>query len=379
MIMKNKIFLVITLLAIAAGIYYLENQKTETGSGGSGDVPASGSEAATEVRAVTIEEKAKMYPRAAEIVAPAGFINSDGFTVSEFIGKKVILVDFWTYSCINCQRTMPYLTRWYDKYKDEGLIILGIHTPEFDFEKNIENVRLAAQKFGVEYPVVLDNDYGTWRNYGNRYWPRKYLIDIDGFIVYDHIGEGGYEETEKKIQELLRERRMALGEDMDISGDIVDPSVGEYAEGVGSPEVYFGSSRNSLLANGESGRSGEQIFPYPSGIRQNELYLGGDWNITPEYAENISPNAKIIFRYRAKNVFMVLESEKPNTIEIYRDGKPISVEKGSDVMIVDGIPAITVKEPRLYRIIEDPEGSDIHTLEINVTEPGLQAFTFTFG
>src|SRR3989344_3254541 len=154
-----------------------------------------------------------------EIVNPSGFLNtgvdSDGkvapVTLGDLVGKKVILVDFMTYSCINCQRTFPHVKAWYEKYKDKGLEIVGIHTPEFAFEKNIENVRVAMKKAGITYPVVLDNDYGTWKAYANNYWPRKYLIDINGNIVYDHIGEGAYEETEMKILELLEERAKLLG------------------------------------------------------------------------------------------------------------------------------------------------------------------------
>ena len=150
-----------------------------------------------------IGNKEARYDKAKEISSPDGFINTAPITISELIGEKVILIDFWTYSCINCQRTLPYLNAWYEKYKDSGLAIVGIHTPEFGFEKEYDNVLAAAKKFGVTYPVVLDNDYATWRAYSNRYWPRKYLIDIDGYIVYDHSGEGAYDQTERKIQELL--------------------------------------------------------------------------------------------------------------------------------------------------------------------------------
>ena len=149
-----------------------------------------------------------------EIVGPSGFVNTDGITIRELIGQKIVLVDFMTYSCINCQRTFPYLNAWYGKYKDQGLEIIGIHTPEFAFEKDIDNVREAMKHFGISYPVVLDNDYATWNAYGNRYWPRKYLIDIQGNVVYDHIGEGDYEETEMKIRELLEERAQVLGENI---------------------------------------------------------------------------------------------------------------------------------------------------------------------
>jgi len=149
------------------------------------------------------------YPRALEIVDPEGYINVDNITLSEHIGKKVILIDFWTYSCINCQRTFPYLRAWHEKY--DGLLIVGVHTPEFNFEKEYENVVDATERFGITWPVVQDNDKQTWRAYQNRFWPRKYLIDIDGFIRYDHIGEGAHEETERKIQELLKERRQVSG------------------------------------------------------------------------------------------------------------------------------------------------------------------------
>lgn len=147
-----------------------------------------------------------------EIKDPSGFVNTDDkpIRISDYVGKKVILLNVMTFSCINCQRTFPYVNSWYDTYKDEGLIVIGIHTPEFAYEKNKANVEEAMMKFGITYPVVLDNDYKTWRAYGNRYWPRKYLIDIHGNIVYDHIGEGAYKETEAKIQELLKERTEVL-------------------------------------------------------------------------------------------------------------------------------------------------------------------------
>lgn len=192
--------------------------------------------------------------KAKEITSPSEFINSEKFKLSDLIGKKVVLVDFWTYSCINCQRITPYLNAWYEKYRNKGLEIVGIHTPEFDFEKKYENVLSAVEKFGIKYPVVQDNEYAIWTAYGNHYWPKKYLIDIDGFIVYDHIGEGEYEETEKKIQELLQERTKALamknGED--IPRNIVRPEIPADTDfsKPRSPEIYFGAFRNNNLENG---------------------------------------------------------------------------------------------------------------------------------
>src|SRR3989344_3502091 len=187
--MHRIILLILAVFAIAGAIYYFEAQRPmRAAQNGSTEITTS---------------VPKNYPRARDLVSPEGYINTDNITLAELVGKKVILVDFWTYSCINCQRTQPYLNAWYEKYRAAGLEIIGVHTPEFEFEKNYENVKRAVEKAGIKYPVVQDNDYATWQAYGNRYWPRKYLIDIDGYIVYDHIGEGGYEETERKIQELL--------------------------------------------------------------------------------------------------------------------------------------------------------------------------------
>ena len=213
--MKTKtITLILVLIAIASAITYLESLKPVRISPQEAVIRpnvAAGnlSNAAQEERILNRDKLAK-YPFAKEIVNPSGYINTDKITVSELIGKKVILIDFWTYSCINCQRTIPYLNSWYEKYGDKGLEIIGVHTPEFLFEQKYENVLAAVNKFGVKYPVVMDNNYSTWTAYGNLYWPHKYLIDIDGFIVYDHIGEGAYDEAEQKIQELLQERMWFL-------------------------------------------------------------------------------------------------------------------------------------------------------------------------
>jgi len=209
---KVLIYIVITS-AIIIPITYLEFSKVDkVDAGESIDI----SIMSKEDRGSVIANKREKYDSAKEIVLPSGFINTQPFNLADHIGKEVILLDMWTYSCINCQRTLPYVNTWSEKYKDQGLLVVGIHTPEFEFEKDIENVKDAVEKFGIKYPVVLDNDYGTWRAYSNRYWPRKYLIDIDGFIVYDHKGEGRYDETERKIQELLEERSGALRLSADV-------------------------------------------------------------------------------------------------------------------------------------------------------------------
>ncbi len=309
-----------------------------------------------------------------EIVDPSGFVNTDSITLGELVGKKVILVDFLTYSCINCQRTFPYMNAWYEKYKDQGLEIVGIHTPEFAFEKDINNVREAMKNFGIEYPIVLDNDYATWRAYGNRYWPRKYLIDIHGNVVYDHIGEGAYEETEEKIQELLAERAQALGDAMPDTSGLAASSVPKTNIETRSPETYLGAFRNEYLMNGAKGQVGNQTFAVPETLFRNALYLGGDWNVASEYAES-KTNSSIVYKYYAKEVYIVAEADSDIEMEVWQDGKLVSSSKGADVS--DG-GIVTIKESRLYKLIKNDVAGE-HTLELKVRGTGARFYAFTFG
>ena len=326
----------------------------------------------TEIRAA----KAKLYPRAKELEAIAGYINTPEFKLADIVGKKVVLIDFWTYSCINCLRTLPYVTTWYDKYKDQGLVIVGVHTPEFDFEKDYKNVSNATVRLGVKYPVVLDSSYGTWNAYQNRYWPREYLIDIDGFISHDHIGEGSYDETERAIQAALKERNQALGIQTAVSSGIIAPKDAVNMNGnVASPETYFGAARNEYLGNGKPSTSGSQTLILPATGKINTLYLSGTWNFTNQSAANTSKNAKIVYKYSAKNLYFVASSDAGVKISITRDGKPLGAEKGADVS-ADG--TLLIKENRLYKLIEGTDYSE-HTIEITIEKPGLNAYTFTFG
>lgn len=344
----------------------------------SSEVPASALPQATVFdEAMRVAQKEQLYPRAPEIQMPAGYVNTGGepITIGEFKGKSVVLLDIWTYSCINCQRTIPYLKAWDEKYREMGLQIIGIHTPEFAFEKDIRNVEWAVQQFGIKYPSVLDNDYATWQALGNNYWPRKYLVDIDGFIVYDHIGEGAYEETEAAIQRALDERATVLGAQLSMDDAIVAASIPEAnLGGVGSPEIYFGAWRNDLLGNGNPGAEGVRQFIAPEKPVRNMLYLDGSWNIMREYAET-NATGKIIFKYRARDVYMVAASAAPVKMRILRDGKPVDGFRGADVG-EDGF--VTVQEQRLYKLVHD-ENVGEHVLEIEIQGAGLQAYTFTFG
>ncbi|MCR4333698.1 MAG: redoxin family protein [Patescibacteria group bacterium] len=309
-----------------------------------------------------------------EIVNPSGFVNTDGVTIKELVGKKVIVVDFLTYSCINCQRTFPYMKALYATYKDQGLEIIGIHTPEFAFEKDIDNVRKAMKTFGITYPIVLDNDYATWNAYGNQYWPRKYIIDIYGNVVYDHIGEGSYEETEMKIRELLAERAQVLGMNAPATDSALAVSeMPAEITAAESPETYFGSSRNRYLANGTPGRAGEQTFSLPQTSSPNVLYLGGTWSIAPEYAESVS-SASAVYRYNAKNVYIVAEADTAISVEVLQDGMPVGDAGGEDVS--GGV--VVMKESRLYKLIRNPQAGE-HVLKLNVKGKGLRLYAFTFG
>lgn len=192
----------LVLLVITGSIFYLDSLRPNPSGQTTDNTAKNVSNNAVE---------AAMFPKAKEIVNPTGFINVDNITISGLIGKKVILVDFWTFLCINCQNTLPYLKSWYAKYKDHGLVIIGVHTPELPPERDPENVKAAVERLGIEYPVVLDNNYATWNAYNNHYWPAMYLIDINGYIVYTHIGEGAYPETEQTIQRFLQERTNVIG------------------------------------------------------------------------------------------------------------------------------------------------------------------------
>ncbi len=313
-------------------------------------------------------------PAAPEITNPSDFINTNGqpITISQFRGKKIVLIDFWTYSCINCQRSLPYVNAWYDKYKDQGLEVIGIHTPEFAFEKVKSNVEEAVKKLGIKYPVVMDSNYGTWGAFDNNSWPRKYLIDENGEIIYDHVGEGEYDKTEEVIQQALKNLNESKGVQTNVSSGIVAPdkAIDPNSIKVGSPEVYFGYGRNQFLVNGSRGTAGNQDLIAPDTslnskdvILKNSLYLGGSWNFQEEHADSQGP-ATVVFDYSAKNVYMVASSDKPITLHIYIDGV-----KKNDVVVSGNT---------LYTLYEG-SGSSEHLLRIETDGAGLKAFTFTFG
>ena len=324
-------------------------------------------------------EKTALFPRAPELSGIAGYINApEGFRLADVKGK-VVLIDFWTYSCINCIRTLPYLTAWDGKYRDKGLVIVGVHSPEFEFEQEYGNVKTAVEKYGIKYPVVLDNSFSTWRSYGNRFWPHKYLIDADGFIRYDHIGEGAYEETELMIQKLLAERdkKIEMGELVsdDIKSD-VDFS------GIGTPEIYFGYSLalpgRNYLGSPEGFQPGKVVeYSIPQAVQPNLAYLEGEWLNSADYMELASDTGKVVLKYQARNVNIVAGQD--GNLTILLEGRPATAaEAGADARITGGSAVVRTDEHRLYSVVDDEDYYQ-KTLEIDVRGKGFRIYTFTFG
>ena len=313
---------------------------------------------------------------APEMKGISGYINTSVEEIDQNIEGKVVLYDFWTYSCINCIRTLPHLTAWDEKYSEEGLVIVGIHTPEFEFEKEYDNVVFATNKFGIKYPVVQDNDKETWNEFQNRYWPRKYIADHEGYIRFDHIGEGAYAETEKVIQLLLEERSNAYGKTIEKK-ELVNLDEFSHAT-FRTPELYFGfnfaEGRNQL--GNEEGFSKNKIVDYqlPETFREHYFYMDGTWKNNNDGMELISDSGKILLNFNAKQVNIV--ASESAMLEIEYDGEKIPNEvKGLDVS-EDG--TVNVSEPRLYNLIElEQEGP--HEIIIHVKNSGFEIFTFTFG
>ena len=302
--------------------------------------------------------------RAADIIAGGIWFNSKPLSLNSLKGK-VVLIDFWTYSCINCQRTLPYLRDWWSKYQDKGLVIIGVHAPEFEFEKDPENVRKAIADFKLTYPIVQDNDFSTWRAYNNHYWPAKYFIDKEGYIRYTHFGEGEYDKSEQVIQELLNEAG-AEG----ISQKVDNPEYQVYGR---TPETYLGYSRVEYLASPESIRyDGVSTYTRPLIVPNDRYSLDGEWAITKEYA-NPRKGASLEFNFDAKEVFLVMgPSKSPAKVKVtVDDGEQFYGEDVVDSMV-------TIDADRLYKLVNLPLPGR-HMLKLEFLDDNAQLFAFTFG
>jgi cytochrome c biogenesis protein CcdA/thiol-disulfide isomerase/thioredoxin len=305
------------------------------------------------------------------------WINSKPLT-PEGLKGKVVLIDFWTYSCINCLRAIPYVRAWAQKYKDQGLVVIGVHAPEFAFEKNIKNVRSAVADLKIDYPVAVDNDYAIWRAFNNQYWPAHYFIDAVGRIRHHHFGEGEYDESERTIQRLLAEAGKTVSADLvavNASGAEAAPDMSN----VGSPETYVGYDKaENFISPGGAVEDSRHVYATAT-PRLNEWALAGDWTIAKEDAALNEPGGSIVYRFHARDLHLVLgpaPDGKPVRFRVTIDGAAPSDSHGADVD-ADGQGVVTGQ--RLYQLIRQNGKIADHTFEIRFLDPGVQAYAFTFG
>ncbi|BDB28840.1 cytochrome C biogenesis protein DipZ [Cupriavidus sp. TA19] len=309
------------------------------------------------------------------------WLNSPPLT-AEALRGKVVLVDFWTYSCINCLRTLPYLKAWAEKYRDQGLVVIGVHAPEFAFERNTDNVRKAARDLGVSYPIAIDNNYAIWRAFGNNYWPAHYFIDAQGRVRFHHFGEGAYEKSEAVIRQLIAEAGNADVDKLAMTTRNAAQGVEMAADNnaLRSPEAYIGHTRAENFASPGGVKAGQpKDYAAPSLLGLNQWGLAGNWNVGEEKATLEQPNGRIIHRFHARDLHLVLgpgEDGKPIRFRVTIDGNAPGVSHGTDVA-ADGSGVVTAQ--RLYQLVRQREDVRDRTFAIEFLDPGVQAFAFTFG
>ncbi len=306
------------------------------------------------------------------------WLNSPPLTADALKGK-VVLVDFWTYSCINCLRSLPYVRRWAEKYKDHGLVVIGVHAPEFAFEKNADNVRKAVSNLNIGYPVALDNDYAIWRGFNNRYWPAHYFIDAQGRIRHHHFGEGDYDISERVIRQLLAEAGQSdLSNNMVLVNGLGAEAIGG-SDDVLSPETYIGYRRAKNFVSPEAASpDAPNVYTAPP-PQLNEWALSGGWTIGGEDAVLNERNGGIVYRFHARDLHLVLgpgPNGKPVRFRVTIDGAPPGAGHGADAD-AEGLGVVT--EHRLYRLVRQNGGVRDHTFEIRFLDAGVQAYAFTFG
>jgi thiol-disulfide isomerase/thioredoxin len=403
----------LSIIFAAIGIILVVACSPASGGSGSGPEntpPAATPEAEQEIAqpptqgiptatATPIVETPDFGSLAAEVQGIDAWINSEPLTIEQLRGK-VVLVDFWTYTCVNCIRTFPFLKMWHSRYADDGLVILGIHTPEFEFEKDYDNVLQAVRDHDIAWPVAQDNDYVTWSNYNNRYWPAKYLIDQNGVVRYTHFGEGAYGETEETIRQLLKEAGADLSDDTLAlpSDQKVDPGFRSVPDAKITPELYAGYEHNLSAAlygfdpyvvqtEYYHNRDSVAELAAPVDLKPHKIYFNGPWLIGPERVKHgrntESHEDYIALKYSAKSVNAVLTSDsgEPYRVRVTLDGEYLTEEnKGQDVMIgEDGESFIPVTEPRLYAVVDNPEYAQGKVLQLSSNSSDFGLFAFTFG
>ena len=314
-----------------------------------------------------------------QINGAVAWLNSGALSRDSLRGK-VVLIDFWTYSCINCLRALPYVEGWAAKYKDSGLVVIGVHTPEFAFEKERTNVEKAVRDLKITYPVAIDSEYNIWRAFNNQYWPAHYFIDGKGRIRYHHFGEGEYDESERVIQQLLKENGATS-----LSGGTINVSAaGAQAapdnKDIRSPETYIGYDRVEHFASAEPlAQDSRKVYTPRPRLSLNQWALSGAWRVGAENALLQTAAGKIVFRFHARDLHLVLgptKDGKPVRFTVKLDGTPPGEDHGSDT---DASGAGTVQSHRLYQLIRQKGAVEDRTFEIEFLDPGVQAFAFTFG
>ena len=365
---KKPFLTIVVVIFVVATIFYIELQKPKI----------------SQIKKSNDEniESDKKYPKAQDFVGIERWINSEPLKIEQLKGK-VVLVDFWTYTCINCIRTLPYLKDWDKKYRDKGLVIVGVHTPEFEFEKKYENVLKAVNDYQLKYAVAQDNNYVTWNLYQNRYWPHKYLIDIDGYIRYDHIGEGAYEETEKMMQLLLKERMERLNQKESIESNMSKPqeAIDVRFFNVRTPEIYFGYQFSRGNFGNPEGLKANQVIDYkfPSGISANNVYLERKWKNNADNMELVSDDGSILLIFQAKSVNIVAGSDNSSQAFIFLDNEfENEKNKGIDVYFEHNKSIAKISEFKLYNLA-NAEKYDTHSIQIDIVGKGFKIYTFTFG
>jgi thiol-disulfide isomerase/thioredoxin len=308
-----------------------------------------------------------------------GWLNSQPLTPAGLLGQ-VVLVDFWTYTCINWLRTLGYVRAWAEKYADQGLVVIGVHTPEFPFERDIENVRQAVRDMNVEYPVALDSNYAIWDAFSNRYWPAVYIADAEGRIRHHQFGEGQYEECEMVIQQLLREAGSeGIGDDLVAVADDGFEAQADWTN-LRSPETYLGYEQaQNFASSGGAEFDAPRSYVAPDSLNLNQWALSGDWTIERGASVLNRADGRIVFRFHARDVHLVMGPQSRGTSVPYRvlvDREPPGAAHGLDV---DEQGHGTLSQQRLYQLIRQPGSITDRTFEITFLAPGVEAYCFTFG
>ena len=309
-----------------------------------------------------------------------GWLNSPPLTPADGLRGKVVLAGFWTYTCINWLRQLPYLRAWAGKYSGQGLVVIGVHTPEFPFEHNADSVRRAVQEMGIDYPVATDNNYAVWRAFDNNYWPALYFADAQGRIRHHHFGEGEYGQSEMVIQQLLAEAGSAGAGHELVSVDARGVEAPADWASLRSPENYTGYERTQNFASPGFAVVGKpHAYTAPAELRLNQWALSGDWTMEEQAATLNTSSGRVTCRFHARDLHLVMGAAAPGTSLRFRvllDGQPPGTAHGIDV---DGHGNGTVTQPRLYQLIRQPGPITDRTFEITFLDPGAQAYAFTFG